>query len=97
MADAYNHRVQIFDKAGNFVHAVGEKDSMNASTGLFVTDNTIWVTDFENNRVLNYNLAGELRQVLQENIDKPTDVLVIGDKLYVTNYGGKQLLIYRNI
>lgn len=95
VADAYNHRVQVFDKAGKFLHAVGEQDSMNASTGLFVTENTIWVTDFENNRVLSYSLTGELRQVLQENIDKPTDVLVIEDKLYITNYGSKQLLIYR--
>lgn len=94
VADAYNHRVQVFSKDGDSVQVIGEQDSMNASTGIYIDSSNIWVTDFENNRVLNYDLEGKLKQIIQENIDKPTDILLVNDKLYITNYGSKQLLVY---
>jgi len=62
VADAYNHRVQVFDKSAKFKQSIGEEDNMNAATGIYVTDQEIAVTDFENSRVLVYSLSGKLLQ-----------------------------------
>jgi hypothetical protein len=67
---------------------------MNASTGIFV-GYEIYVTDFENNRVLIYSLDGKLVQIIDKDLDKPTDVFVKDDVLYIANYKGKNLMTYK--
>ena len=47
VADAYNNRVQVFDKSGNFGQVIGAEAKMNAATGIYVTDSELMVTDFE--------------------------------------------------
>ena len=94
VADAYNNRVQAFDKEGNFIQMMGEKQKMNASTGIFVSDKEVFVTDFENDRVLVFDLNGNLKQELTENIEKPTDVLIIDGKLHIINYRNSMLNIF---
>lgn len=95
VADAYNHRVQIFDLNGVFLKTVGVQDSMNATTGIFVSDTELFATDFENNRVLVYDLEGKKKQIITENLEKPTDVLLIDNELYIANYGNKTLNVYK--
>jgi hypothetical protein len=95
VADAYNHRVQVFDASGNFLSMFGQDQKMNASTGLFVTSDMVVVTDFENHRVLVFELDGTLKQILTEGIHKPTDVLVVGDTLYICNYQQAELVLYQ--
>ena len=65
---------------------------MNAATGIFANEKEVFITDFENDRVLTYNHKGELQQVISENIDKPTDLVIKDDILYIANYKGKSLL-----
>lgn len=94
VADAYNNRVQVFDKSAKFKQIIGENDGMNAATGIYVTDQEIVVTDFENSRVLVYDLSGKLLQIIEERLDKPTDATLHSNKLYVTNYKGNSISVY---
>ncbi|WP_411767859.1 NHL repeat-containing protein [Winogradskyella sp. A3E31] len=86
VADAYNNRVQVFDKSGNFKKVIGADQKMNAATGIYVSDDELFVTDFENDRVLIFDLDGQLKQELSENIEKPTDMLIYNNELYIINY-----------
>ena len=94
VADAYNNRVQVFDKKGGFLQMMGQNQKMNAATGIFVSVDEVFVTDFENNRVLVFNMTGELLQVLKDQIEKPTDMMIKDDMLYVINYRNGKLNIF---
>ena len=95
IADAYNNRIQVFDKKGNPLQIIGTEEKINAATGIFATADEIFITDFENNRVLSYNHEGVLKQVFVEGINKPTDILVADDLLYIANYKGKNILSFK--
>lgn len=95
VADAYNNRVQVFDKKGQFIQVVGSTDGINAATGLAVSETQLFVTDFENDRVLIYDLKGTLQQIIDEGLEKPTDVFINENWLYIANYKGKNLMIYQ--
>ncbi|MDP5229812.1 MAG: NHL repeat-containing protein [Cellulophaga sp.] len=94
VADAYNNRIQVFDKEGKFLQMMGQSQKMNAATGILVTENEVFITDFENNRVLIFDLAGNLKQELSKNIEKATDVLIMNEKLHVINYRNGQINIF---
>ena len=94
VADAYNNRLQVFDKKGNHLNTIGVDQKMNAATGIFVTANEVFSTDFENDRVLVFDLDSTFKQELKEDISKPTDMMVINEVLYVTNYKGKSLSLF---
>lgn len=95
VADAYNHRAQVFDLTGKHLKTFGEAEKMNAMTGLFVGDEQVFVTDFENSRILIYDLDGNLKQVITENSDKPTDALMVGNQLFVVNYHGRFVSVFK--
>lgn len=95
VADAYNHRAQVFDLTGKHLKTFGEAEKMNAMTGLFVGEDQVFVTDFENSRLFMYDLDGNLKQMISENLDKPTDALQIDNQLFVVNYHGRNLLVLR--
>lgn len=94
VADAYNNRIQAFSKDGRFETSIGADQKMNAATGIFVSGEEIFVTDFENNRILIFEHNGNLKQIFSQGVEKPTDVLMTGDSLYIANYrnGSLQLL-----
>ncbi|TVZ52159.1 NHL repeat-containing protein [Dokdonia sp. Hel_I_53] len=94
VADAYNNRIQKFNKKGAHLQTIGEDQGMNATTGIFVTSDEVISTDFENNRVLVFDLQGNLKQTLTRDVSKPTDILVTDDNLYITNYKGKSLSVF---
>lgn len=95
VADAYNHRIQVFHKNGNHFLTFGQKEKMNAATGLYVSLNQVFVTDFENDRVLIYDHEGKLEQIIAEGLEKPTDILMVNGQLWVANYKGKNLKIFQ--
>jgi hypothetical protein len=97
VADAYNHRVQVFTPQGKHLLTFGEKEKMNAATGIFVSDKNVFVTDFENSRLVIYDLEGQLQGILSETLNKPTDVVQIEDRLYVLNYSGRSISVFRNL
>jgi len=94
VADAYNNRVQVFDKKGNFVKMIGQDQKMNAATGLFVSDDEVFVTDFENRRVLVFNHDGVLKQELKKDIVKATDLIIKDKVLHIINYRSGELVLY---
>lgn len=94
VADAYNNRIQVFDKEGNFVKMMGQNEKMNAATGLFVSKNEVFITDFENNRVLIFDHEGQLKQELKKGIKKATDLLVKDNILHIINYRTGELVLY---
>ncbi|ARN78712.1 hypothetical protein BST97_12310 [Nonlabens spongiae] len=96
VADAYNHRGQVFDLYGKHLATFAENDSLNAATGIYKSKGQIALTDFENDRVMIYSNNFQKKQALSENVHKPTDVLIIGDSLlYITNYRNGELVEYR--
>jgi hypothetical protein len=73
---------------------IGEKDNMNAATGIYVSSSQVFITDFENDRVLVYDMEGVLAQEISEGLEKPTDILINDDVLYIANYKGRNLKTY---
>ena len=94
VADAYNNRVQVFDFEGNYVKMIGWNEDINVATGLKVTDVQVIVVDFEGNRVLVYNHEGKLLQTLSGHFNKPTDIEVVDDTMYVVNYAGHSISLF---
>ncbi|MGJ8685348.1 MAG: NHL repeat-containing protein [Nonlabens sp.] len=94
VADAYNHRGQVFDKTGKGIAFIGADQKINAATGVFVNENEIFLTDFENGRILVFDLEYNLKQILETGIDKPTDVYAQDGVLYITNYRKGELVKY---
>ncbi|WP_411028863.1 NHL repeat-containing protein [Spongiimicrobium sp. 3-5] len=94
VADAYNNRVQVFNKQGEFLRMIGVDQKMNAATGIYVSDREVFVTDFENDRVLIFDFEGNLKQELKEAIHKPTDILIKDDALLIINYRDGRLNRY---
>ena len=95
VADAYNNRVQVFDYKGNHLQTIGKTEKMNAATGIYVSQSQVFVTDFEHDRILIYDLEGKLLQEISEGLDKPTDILIENKTLYIANYKGKNLMVYK--
>lgn len=94
VADAYNNRIQVFDIDGNHQMTIGQEDKINAATGIYASSSQIFISDFENDRVLIYNMEGILEQEIAEGLEKPTDVLLNDNILYIANYKGKNLMSY---
>lgn len=94
VADAYNHRVQVFDFKGQLLDVLGEQDGFNVASAISINENYIAVTDQENSRVLIYNPDGSLLQTLEKNINYPTDVLLEGKTLYISNFKENTISIY---
>jgi len=86
VADAYNHRIQVFDKSGKFLQQMGRDQKMNAATGIYVSSTEVFSTDFENDRILVFDKEGNLKQELTHNVHKPTDMLLYKGDLYSINY-----------
>jgi len=94
VADAYNNRIQVFDKQGDFIRIIGADQKMNAATGLFVSENHVFVTDFENHRLLVFFKDGQLAQVIEAGLEKPIDAIIHEEKLYVIDYKKQQMNRY---
>ncbi|SCX88311.1 hypothetical protein SAMN05192588_0084 [Nonlabens sp. Hel1_33_55] len=94
VADAYNNRGQVFDKTGKVLAQFGQDENLNAATGIYVSENEIFLTDFENDRVIVFGMDYQVKQVLETSIDKPTDLIVIDNMLLITNYRNGEMVRY---
>jgi len=94
VADAYNNRVQVFDYNGNVLKVIGNKEKINVAMGIEVTDDNIFVTDFEGNRILIYDLDGKLIHIINEHLNKPTEISVSNSRMYVSNYAGSSVSLF---
>jgi len=71
VADAYNNRVQVFDKTGKSIKIIGWQENIDVATGIALNNKRVFVTDFEGNRILIYDLEGNLLQILTDHFNKP--------------------------
>jgi len=94
IADAYNNRVEVYDHHGNYVRTIGWQEGIKVATGVEVGNQQIFITDFHSSRLLIYDIYGKLLQTIDKNLDNPTDVLLVGDKLYVVNFKGHNLAVF---
>jgi len=94
VADAYNNRIQVFDKKGTLLKIIGEDQKMNAATGIYVSKTEVFVTDFENDRVLVFDLEGVLKQIISDDISKPTEIIQDREQLFISNYKTSELLVF---
>lgn len=94
VADAYNNRIQVFDKNGKFLKVIGADQKMNAATGIFVSDDEVFITDYENDRVLVFDHEGMLKQTLSERIEKPTEIILDKGLLYISNFRNSELNVF---
>ena len=94
VADSRNHRVQIFDNNGKYLKTIGEKAYMDNTLGVFANDKYILATDYNNDKVLTFNHKGKLIHTLVDFINKPSDLYIYQDKLYVANYHGNSVTVY---
>jgi len=94
VADAYNNRVQVFNLKGEHLLTFGQEQKMNAATGLFVTPEEVYVTDFENSRVIIFDHSGNVVDKIDTGLDKPTDLFIRNDVLWILNYQGKYITKY---
>lgn len=94
VADAYNNRVQVFDYEGKLLKVIGWQENIRVAAGLAAGPNRVYVTDFHGGRVLIYDFEGILLRVLETHFDRPTDVYVDGDRMYVANYGGGFVTVF---
>ena len=65
---------------------MGQDQKMNAATGIYVSKEEVFITDFENDRILVFDMDGTLKQQLKEGIEKPTDMLIKEGQLHIINY-----------
>ncbi|MBX2816739.1 MAG: NHL repeat-containing protein [Saprospiraceae bacterium] len=93
VADAYNNRVQVLDHEGNAVLIFGKEHNMNGATGIYVDGDYIFVTDFENDRLMVFDRDGLLQQIIEE-VAKPTDAIVIDEKLFVASYADRKVDVF---
>lgn len=93
VADAYNNRVQLFDKQGRHIRTIGEELGMDNAAGIYVTSNEIFVTDFENHRVLALDRNGLILNEILEGLDNPIDLIINDNNLYIINFGSGDVTV----
>ncbi len=94
VADAYNNRVQVFGFDGEHQKTIGQTEKINVASGIALGEGEFAITDQENSRVLIYDFDGVLKQVLTENINYPTDVLLDNNSLYIANFKENSISVY---
>jgi uncharacterized protein (TIGR03663 family) len=111
VADSGNHRIQLFDSDGNFLHTWGsfgtEPGQFHEPWGIAVDENYVYVADTWNHRVQKFTLEGEFVTLIGRSVPEvgdaaglfygPRDVLVLGDgRLLVTDTGNHRIQVFDN-
>ena len=94
VADAYNHRINVYDLDGAFQFSFGKEEKMNAAVGIYVSDMHAFVCDYENSKVNIYDLNGKFQTSIDKDLSKPSDTYFHNDKLYVANFEGKSISVF---
>ncbi len=110
VADAYNHRLIIFQSHGQWLQTIGSKSDGAPGAGMFNVANAvtidsqdrIWVADFYSHRIQVFDRSGKVLAVLGRpgqkagEFDRPTDVATSGDRIYVVDYGNDRIQQFRS-
>ncbi len=73
IADAANHRIVVLDRyfkvkftIDEFINQNGVPDALKSPSGVYVTDEKIYVADTDNNRIVMFELDGTFYKVIRE-------------------------------
>lgn len=85
--DSGNHRVQVFDPAGNYLRSLGEPGvapgQLTDAQGMFVLpDGRVWLADTRGRRLQPYAVDGEALPPLSVDLF-PLDLVINGDHFFV--------------
>jgi len=105
VADAYAHRLQKFDAEGRHLETIGGRGTaagrFEIATGIDIgPDGLVYVADFDNSRVQILAPDGTPRAILDPDdvgdraIERPTDIVATGLRLYVLDHGHHQVDIW---
>jgi DNA-binding beta-propeller fold protein YncE len=94
VADAYNNRVQVFNKSGASVQIIGTNDHIQVASGISVATNEIYISDFDGNRILIYSKNGVLLQELKLGMANPSDIAYNDHQILIANYGNSSIAIF---
>ena len=85
IADTNNNRIIVLDsyykldfEITTFINAQGNNDALLKPQGVFVTEESIWVCDTDKNRLVEFDLKGEFKRIL----DQPESQLFDDDAVY---------------
>jgi len=62
--------------------------------GIEINKDHLFVTDFENSRILIYDLKGKLLNSINKHLDHPTDLVIDRDTMYVINHGSASISVF---
>ena len=75
---------------------IGEIDIPEiAPIGLTIIDSSIWISDGDNNRIVEINGKGEIQQILPD-YDRPMHLNKKGKALYIPEYGSDNIIKVEN-
>ena len=97
VADSKNKRILVFDTLGSFVKTIGAGYGLVQPFGLAM-DSTgcLFVSDFDKNRVLEFDPYGNLLFAIDSVFDSPSGLALSRDarKLYVSDTKHKRVLVF---
>lgn len=101
VADGERQQVVIFDREGNFIDAIGEKEKFKP-TDVFVSRDLIWVSNAKNNNVIAYGRTDRQIALIVSGsgegspgyLYSPVNIFVAQDKLYVSDFGDFKIKIF---
>lgn len=104
IADVGNKRIAVYDEYGNFSHSVDDPELFEP-TGLCVDDQKrIWVVDNSTSRIMLFSPRGERILIgesmlpgLTRGLRSPTDIVVSGNRVIITDSGNDRLVVCRII
>ena len=88
VADNANNRIQTFDFDGSYVGSIGEGSGLKQASGLYVYSGGIVVCDRTGRQVIIFDHQGNVKQIIGDGFETPSDAVVIGDRLYVADEEG---------
>lgn len=104
VVDRQNHRIQIFDSAGNFVLSFGSQgfgdDNFNFPEGIATDGLFLYITDTGNHRIKKHTLTGTfvsefgIRGSADGEFDYPMDVAVDSTSIYVADRQNHRVQIF---
>lgn len=101
VTDTERQQVVVFDGSGRYVGSIGALGEMKP-TDVFVDERGIWVTDLAQRQVRRYDKATwslmsafpSVGADTTAGLYSPTNLYVLGDRVYVTDFGDFQIKIY---
>lgn len=84
VADTHNHRLQKFDRAGNFVRTIGG-GRLVQPVALSIEDGFIYTAEYCSDQIKRFNLEGKFIDVVLDGLLHPYGVKIKNGTLYVAD------------